>query len=248
MDTVTTTLNDLGVFTVSIDVPGESMNVLNQALAEEFADLVTTIHHDPAIKAVILISGKDNSFVAGADIKMLNAVASAEQASQLVARGQELFNRMSDSSKPFIAAIHGPCLGGGLELALACHYRIATDDSRTKIGLPEVMLGLLPGGRGATLVPRMVSLPQALDLLLTGRQLDAKRAKRMGLIDEVVSHQILADVAEEPGEIDVDRARSAEARAQERISGSGEDIDFERAQAAFKRAVVRIQVAEKAGR
>ena len=196
MDTVTTTLNDQGVFTVSIDVPGESMNVLNQALAEEFADLVTTIHHDPAIKAVILISGKDNSFVAGADIKMLNAVASAEQASQLVARGQELFNRMSDSSKPFIAAIHGPCLGGGLELALACHYRIATDDSRTKIGLPEVMLGLLPGGRGATLVPRMVSLPQALDLLLTGRQLDAKRAKRMGLIDEVVSHQILADVAE----------------------------------------------------
>jgi 3-hydroxyacyl-CoA dehydrogenase/enoyl-CoA hydratase/3-hydroxybutyryl-CoA epimerase len=195
MDTLTTTLDDHGILTVSIDVPGESMNVLNQALAEDFTQLAERIQQDSAIKAIVLISGKDNSFVAGADIKILTAVKTAEDGKRIAAGGHEVFNRISASSKPFIAAIHGPCLGGGYELALACHYRIATDDRKTKIGLPEVMLGLLPGGRGASLVPRMVSLPNALDLLLTGKQLDAKRAKKMGLVDEVVSPTILADIA-----------------------------------------------------
>jgi len=195
MDTLTTTLDDHGILTVSIDVPGESMNVLNQALAEDFTQLVERIRQDSAIKAIVLISGKDNSFVAGADIKMLTEVKTAADGKRVAAGGHEIFNSISTSTKPFIAAIHGPCLGGGYELALACHYRIATDDRKTKIGLPEVMLGLLPGGRGASLVPRMVSLPKALDLLLTGKQLDAKRAKKMGLVDEVVSPAILADIA-----------------------------------------------------
>lgn len=195
MGTLTTNLDDHGVMTVTIDVADESMNVLNQALAEEFAELAADIEKNSAVKAVVIISGKDNSFVAGADIKMLNAVKTAEDGKRLAAGGHEVFNRISQSKLPFVAAIHGPCLGGGLELALACHYRIASDDRITKIGLPEVMLGLLPGGRGATLVPRMVNLPAALDLLLTGKQLDAKRAKRMGLVDEVVSPKILADVA-----------------------------------------------------
>ena len=195
MDTLTTTLDDQGILTVAIDVPNESMNVLNQALAQEFDKLTARIEDDNGIRSVILISGKDNSFVAGADIKMLQSVRSFEETRQLIINGHELFQRVSESSKPFVAAIHGPCLGGGLELALACHYRIATDDTKTKIGLPEVMLGLLPGGRGASLVPRMVNLPQALDLLLTGRQLNAKRARRLGLIDEVVPSAILKDVA-----------------------------------------------------
>lgn len=195
MGTLTTTMGDHGVMTVEIDVPDESMNVLNQALAEEFAELAADIEQNSAVRAVVLISGKDNSFVAGADIKMLNAVQNAADGKQLAAGGHEVFNRISQSQRPFIAAIHGPCLGGGLELALACHYRIATDDRITKIGFPEVMLGLLPGGRGATLLPRMVSLPTALDLLLTGKQLDGKRARRMGLVDEVVSPKILREVA-----------------------------------------------------
>ena len=195
MDTLTTTLDDQGILTVAIDVPNESMNVLNQALAQEFDALTDRIENDSTINSVILISGKDNSFVAGADIKMLKSVASFEETRQLILNGHKLFNRMNESSKPFVAAIHGPCLGGGLELALACHYRIATDDTKTKIGFPEVMLGLLPGGRGATLIPRMISLPKGLDLLLTGRQLDATRARRLGLIDEVVSPAILAEVA-----------------------------------------------------
>lgn len=195
MDTLTTTLDDHGILTVLIDVPGESMNVLNQALANDFTQLAERIRQDSAIKAIVLISGKDNSFIAGADIKMLTAVKTAEDGKRVAAGGHEVFNSISKSPKPFIAAIHGPCLGGGYELALACHYRIATDDRKTRIGLPEVMLGLLPGGRGASLVPRMISLPKALDLLLTGKQLDARRAQKTGLIDEVVSSKILADIA-----------------------------------------------------
>ena len=195
MDTLKTLLDHQGILTVSIDVPGEPMNVLNQTMAEEFTDLLKSVDHDSAIKAVILISGRDNSFVAGADIGMLKDIDSTENGKQLSANVQELFSRIDASSKPFVAAIHGPCLGGGLELALACHYRLATDDERTQFGLPEVQLGLLPGGRGATLVPRMISLPTALDLLLTGKRLHAARARRIGLIDEIVSPRILADAA-----------------------------------------------------
>lgn len=195
METLTTTLNDDGILIVSIDVPGESMNVLNEQLAEDFTQLSGRIQSDSTIKAIVLSSGKDNSFVAGADIKMLNAVSTAEEGKRASAGGHEVFNAIANSTKPFVAAINGPCLGGGLELALACHYRIATDSRKTKIGLPEVMLGLLPGGRGCTLLPRLVSLPTAMDLLLTGKQLDAKRAKRAGLVDEVVSAHILLDVA-----------------------------------------------------
>lgn len=195
MSALTKTVNEQGIATISIDVPDETMNVLNQALAEEFAAVWAEIEQDSSIRALVVTSGKSNSFVAGADIKMLNDVSSAEDGKRVSANGHELFNRMEKSKKPIVAAINGPCLGGGLELALACHYRIASDDPKTKIGLPEVMLGLLPGGRGATLVPRMAALPAALDLLLTGRQLNAKRAKRMGLIDEAVPPVILVDVA-----------------------------------------------------
>jgi len=195
MQALTRTIDDQGIATIAIDVPDETMNVLNQQLADEFAELWAEIENDSSIKGIIVTSGKSNSFVAGADIKMLNDVTTAEDGKRVSAGGQELFNRMEKSRKPIVAAIHGPCLGGGLELALACHYRIASDDPKTKIGMPEVMLGLLPGGRGATLVPRMVSLPTALDLLLTGKQLNAKRAKKAGLIDEAVSPHILQDVA-----------------------------------------------------
>ncbi len=195
MKALTRTVNDEGIATISIDVPDETMNVLNQLLADEFAELWAELEKDASVRGIIITSGKSNSFVAGADIKMLNDVKTAEDGKRISAEGQALFSRMQDSPRPVVAAIHGPCLGGGLELALACHYRIASDDPKTKIGLPEVMLGLLPGGRGATLVPRLVALPTALDLLLTGKQLNARRALKAGLIDEAVPASILQDVA-----------------------------------------------------
>ncbi len=189
-------LNDQGILTVSIDVPGESMNVFNQQISDDFAELTQEIEQNREIKAVIFMSAKDSGFIAGADIKMLDGVKTAAQGSEISSNGHILLNKIANSKKPHIAAIDGVCLGAGYELALACHYRIASDNRATKIGLPEVMIGILPGGMGNTKLPRLINLPAALDMLLSGKQLDSKRAKRLGMIDEVVSNKVLKQVAE----------------------------------------------------
>ncbi len=196
MKTFTTELNAQGIFTVSIDVPDETMNVFNQQIADDFDELATEIEQNDDIKAVIFVSGKETGFIAGADIKMLQKVETVMDGSSISLNAHDMLNKISNSRKPHIAAIDGVCLGVGYELALACHYRIATDNRSTKIGLPEVMIGLLPGGMGNSKLPRLISLPSALDMLLTGKQLDAKRALRIGMIDEVVSPKILRTVAE----------------------------------------------------
>ncbi len=195
MNTISTELDDSGILTVMIDVPGESMNVINQELGEDFNKLAEEIESNHDVKAVVITSGKKDCFVAGADIKMLEAVTTAEMGEMLSANLHQLILRMGSAEKPFIAAIDGVCLGGGYEIALSCHYRIASDSPKTKIGLPEVMLGLLPGGGGNTKLPRLIDLPKALDLLLTGKQLNSKRAKKTGLIDEVVPQTELLRIA-----------------------------------------------------
>ena len=106
-----------------------------------------------------------------------------------------MFQKLSDLPYPVVAAIHGPCLGGGLELALACDYRISTDSGKTKLGLPEVQLGLLPGSGGTQRLPRLIGLLPSLDLILTGKQLRAKKAKKLGILDAVVPETILLEVA-----------------------------------------------------
>ncbi len=196
MKTFTTELNTQGIFTVSIDVPDETMNVFNQQIADDFNELATEIEQNSDIKAVIFVSGKETGFIAGADIKMLQKVETVMDGSAISLNAHAMLNKIANSRKPHIAAIDGVCLGVGYELALACHYRIATDNRSTKIGLPEVMIGVLPGGMGNSKLPRLISLPSALDMLLTGKQLDAKRALRIGMIDEVVSPKILQKVAE----------------------------------------------------
>ncbi len=193
-------LSAQGVLTVSIDVPGESMNVFNQQVSDDFAELALEIERNRDIKAVVFMSGKDSGFIAGADIKMLDGVESAAQGSEISSNAHTLLNKIANSRKPHIAAIDGVCLGAGYELALACHYRIASDNRATKIGLPEVMIGILPGGMGNTKLPRLINLPAALDMLLSGKQLDSKRAKRLGMIDEIVSNKVLKQVAEKTAE------------------------------------------------
>lgn len=192
----TSELDTLGILTVSIDVPGESMNVFNQQVSDDFAELVQEIEKNRDIKAVIFISAKESGFIAGADIKMLDGVQESVQGSEISSNAHTLLGKIATSRKPHIAAIDGVCLGAGYELALACHYRIASDDRKTKIGLPEVMIGILPGGMGNTKLPRLINLPAALDMLLSGKQLDSKRAQRLGMIDEVVSNKVLQQVAE----------------------------------------------------
>ncbi|HEX3774561.1 MAG TPA: fatty acid oxidation complex subunit alpha FadJ [Polyangiaceae bacterium] len=184
-----------GVAIVRFDVPGEPVNTLRADFADEFSRLFALLEQDNAVKAVVITSGKADGFIAGADIKLLYAVERAEQASELSRTGQRALSMLSESRVPVVAAIHGACLGGGLELALACTARVATSDEKTKLGLPEVQLGVLPALGGTQRLPRLIGVQAALDLLLTGKQIDGKRAQRLGLVDELVPPAILREVA-----------------------------------------------------
>jgi 3-hydroxyacyl-CoA dehydrogenase/enoyl-CoA hydratase/3-hydroxybutyryl-CoA epimerase len=184
-----------GVALLVIDVPGKAVNTLGADFAERFSALLDRLEASDDTKAIVLVSGKGDSFIAGADIDLLASLHTAEQAADLCRAGQRVLGRLQSLSKPVVAAIHGACLGGGLEVALACRRRIASDDPKTKLGLPEVQLGILPGLGGTQRLPRLIGLEPALDLLLTGKQLDAKRALRAGLVDEVVPQSILLGVA-----------------------------------------------------
>ncbi|MGJ8678863.1 fatty acid oxidation complex subunit alpha FadJ [Paraglaciecola sp.] len=186
-----------GVAILTMDVPGESMNTLKIEFAEQIDAVLKQINADANIKGVVLISGKSNSFVAGADISMLAACESAADATAIAKSGQDMFQRIEDMSVTFVAAIHGPALGGGLELALACHYRVCSDDLKTQMGLPEVQLGLLPGSGGTQRLPRLISVQQAMKMMLTGGAVRAKQAKKYGIVDEIVPQSILLDVAVE---------------------------------------------------
>lgn len=175
------------VFVVTLDTPNAKVNSLGKEVMEEFEKILKEIETNPSISSAVLISAKPGCFVAGADIGMLEACKSVEEATRILREGQRLFNRLEGSKKPIVAAINGVALGGGLELALACHYRIATKDKKTNLGLPEVMLGLLPGSGGTQRLPRLTSIPTALDLELTGKTVKADKAKKLGIIDLLVS-------------------------------------------------------------
>lgn len=163
------------------------MNSLGRDLFAEFEQILRDIETNPSIQSAVIISGKPGCFIAGADISMLEATKSAEETTKLSHDCQILLDRLERSSKPIVAAINGVALGGGLELALACHYRIATKDKKTTVGLPEVMLGLLPGGGGTQRLPKLTSVPTALDMALTGKNVKADKAKKLGIVDLLVS-------------------------------------------------------------
>lgn len=175
-----------GVLVVTIDSPGAKVNSLSAAVSLEFDGVLRELETNSQVNSAVLISGKPGCFVAGADINMLQQCATAEEATNISQGAQLMFDRMESSRKPIVAAINGVALGGGLELALACHYRIATKDKKTKLGLPEVMLGLLPGGGGTVRLPKLTSVPTALDMELTGKQVKADRAKKLGIVDLLV--------------------------------------------------------------
>lgn len=175
-----------GVAVVWLDQPGEKVNTISLDLLEEFKTLMDEMEKDAEVKGVVLISRKEDHFIAGADIDRIREAKSPEYAESLSRRGHALLNRLETFRKPVVAAIHGAALGGGLELALACHYRIASDDPRTILALPEVKLGLLPAGGGTQRLPRLIGLQAALDMMLTGKNIYARQAKKMGLVDDLV--------------------------------------------------------------
>ncbi|MCS0350335.1 fatty acid oxidation complex subunit alpha FadJ [Vibrio ordalii] len=190
------TIDEQNIAWLAIDVPGEKMNTLQAAFAQEMQEVFATLEaQKTSLKGMVIHSLKPDNFIAGADVRMLNACQSASEAQALAKQGQEMFQTLSDLPFPVVAAIHGPCLGGGLELALACHYRVCSDADITRLGLPEVQLGLLPGSGGTQRLPRLIGLLPSLDLILTGKQLRAKKAKQLGVIDACVVETILLDVA-----------------------------------------------------
>jgi 3-hydroxyacyl-CoA dehydrogenase / enoyl-CoA hydratase / 3-hydroxybutyryl-CoA epimerase len=184
-----------GIAVVTFDTPHDAVNKISKAIGWELEDLMQRLEADEVIKAIVLRSGKPDIFIAGADIEEFVALRSVEEATRLAKDGQLLMQRIADSTKPVVAAIHGACLGGGLELALACAYRVASDHPKTVLGFPEVQLGVIPAAGGSSRLPRLIGARAALDMILTGRHERGKKALVIGLIDELVPDAILLDIA-----------------------------------------------------
>jgi 3-hydroxyacyl-CoA dehydrogenase/enoyl-CoA hydratase/3-hydroxybutyryl-CoA epimerase len=183
-----------GIARLVLDLPGEPINKITRAVREELDQVLTRIGADPAVRVVALLSGKPDTFIAGADIDEFVALGSRSDAFALVRGGQALINRIPELGKPVVAGIHGACLGGGLEAALACAYRVATEHEKTKIGLPEVQLGIIPAAGGCQRLPRLIGAQAALDVILGGKTLPARVAYRSGIVDELVHPAILERV------------------------------------------------------
>ena len=172
-----------GVAVLLFDCPGKSVNTLSLGLLDEVEARAGELADDEAVRAIVVASAKPTGFIAGADLDAIEAMERAEEAAELSRRGNALLTRLAESAKPVVAAVHGPALGGGLEVALACHAIVASDDPATVLALPEVMLGLLPAAGGTQRLPRRVGLIPALPMLLTGKRVRARRAYKMGLVD-----------------------------------------------------------------
>ncbi len=183
-----------GIAVITFDAPAP-VNALNSRLAGEFDAIFAQLEGDHAIRAAVLCSGKADTWIAGADIEELAAITSAADAEDLSRSGQRMLDRLAALHKPVVAAIHGACLGGGLEVALACHWRVLSDHPKSVCALPEVQLGLLPGAGGTQRLPRLIGLQAALDLILTGKTVRPRKARTLGLVDDLVHPAILHAVA-----------------------------------------------------
>jgi len=184
-----------GVSIVRFDFPNKSVNILSAEVLDEIRATFTELQNDENIKGVVFISGKEDSFIAGVDISLIESITDPTVGTSKAAEGQVVFNLIADMSVPVVCAINGICLGGGTELALACDFRIATDDPETKIGLPEVLLGIFPGFGGSQRLPRLIGIQSALDMILTGKNYGADKAMRIGLVDRIVPAENLLSEA-----------------------------------------------------
>jgi 3-hydroxyacyl-CoA dehydrogenase / enoyl-CoA hydratase / 3-hydroxybutyryl-CoA epimerase len=183
-----------GLARLTFDKAGASTNTLSAAVFAELNQALDKLDADPP-KGLVIASGKTNGFIAGADVDEFGMVKNESDAIALVKRGWDTFERLAGVKYPTLALVRGFCLGGGLELALACRYRVVVDEPGTRLGLPEVMLGLVPGWGGMKRLPKLAGAPAALDLMLTGRTIDARRAKKLGIADECVPPRIMENTA-----------------------------------------------------
>ena len=188
------TRDEDGLAWLAIDRAGTTTNTLSRAVIAEFNGVLDQLHADPP-KGLVIRSGKPSGFIAGADVDEFGDIHDVQVARALVQRGWDTFERLASVAYPTLALIRGFCLGGGLELALACRYRVVVDEPSTRLGLPEVLLGIVPGWGGVKRLPRLIGGPAALDLLLTGKTIDGRKAKRLGLADECVPARIMDNAA-----------------------------------------------------
>jgi 3-hydroxyacyl-CoA dehydrogenase / enoyl-CoA hydratase / 3-hydroxybutyryl-CoA epimerase len=193
--TALTIANHGDVAVLTLDLQGEPVNKLNAQVKTEFEAALERLRADAAVKALVIISGKPDTFIAGADIEEFTRLTTREEFTRLSADGQAMLQRLDDFPKPVIAAIHGACLGGGLELALACDWRIATDHPKTQLGLPEVQLGLLPGAGGCQRLPKLIGLSASLAMIMPGKTENGLKAFKLGIVDELVPKAILLETA-----------------------------------------------------
>ncbi|HOS96643.1 MAG TPA: 3-hydroxyacyl-CoA dehydrogenase NAD-binding domain-containing protein [Deltaproteobacteria bacterium] len=184
-----------GVAVVTIDCPDSKVNKVSSALLAEISGLLDDMEKDKDVRAMVILSGKDDNFVVGADVDELNAMKSKDEVITYISKAHDVLRRIESLPFPVVCGINGNCLGGGLELALVADYRIATDSPKTSLGLPEVQLGLIPAAGGTQRLPRLIGLQNALPLMLTGRNLRPKKALKIGLVDEVVMAQGMRDIA-----------------------------------------------------
>jgi 3-hydroxyacyl-CoA dehydrogenase/enoyl-CoA hydratase/3-hydroxybutyryl-CoA epimerase len=186
-----------GLLRVRIDRRDKSANALSQAMLEELDRLIAEIKRNSAVRGVMFVSGKSGSFIVGADVAEMKSMSGGTEAAELSKLGQRLFEQLEALPMPTVALISGACLGGGLEFAMSCRYRIADDHAKTLLGLPEVKLGLIPGWGGTVRLPKLVGLIDALPMILTGRMLSGRQARSKGLVHDMVPVEALPFVGEQ---------------------------------------------------
>ncbi len=186
-----------GIAVLEIDVPGRPVNVLSTAVLQDIERTLAAIAKDSRVRALVVTGGKAGSptFIAGADIDEIRSVADVAEATAKSRRGQEVLGGFSRFPRPTVAAISGNCMGGGTELALACDLRVAADDDRIQIALPEVLLGIFPGFGGSQRLPRLIGIRAALDLILTGKRISPRKAAQIGLVDRLAPPGSLREAA-----------------------------------------------------
>lgn len=187
-------IRDDGIVVLALDRRDSPVNAMSQDVLLELGDIVERLAIDPP-KGVVIRSAKAAGFIAGADLKEFQEFDRRGTVNDAIRRGQSTYQKLAELPCPTVAAIHGHCLGGGTELALACRYRVASSDPSTRIGLPETQLGIFPGWGGSARLPQLVGAPAAMDMMLTGRTLSASAARGIGLVDKVAAPAVLVDAA-----------------------------------------------------
>ncbi|MCH1571257.1 MAG: enoyl-CoA hydratase-related protein, partial [Longimicrobiales bacterium] len=188
-------IDDDAIGWITFDDPARSLNVLSEPVMKRFAETLDEARAaagEARVRAVV-IRGKDTSFIAGADIDVIGGVEDPDLAEAQIRLGQAIFSKVTTLPVPTVAAVHGLCVGGGVEMSLSCDYRVLSDSDRTTVSLPEVQLGILPAWGGTTRLPRLIGLQAALDMLLTGKKIRASKAKRIGLASAVVPAPIFQE-------------------------------------------------------